>query len=569
MSSATEDLEKHVDDVDLEDGELPEEGEIEEDEEQSATTAAPLESTSPTRGEKAGRGGKRSGSFLKERAPFRARLKQSARAVERAAASSAATEKPDPWGPKDPPSPSKLSDDPFGPSDSDFRDGDRDYRYGDEEFGDIDYRAEKRRRRSPSPGSAFGEWNARPFKRMRGGFAPRGRFAGRETQHIVCKFYREGYCRDGEGCSFSHQAEDSLRHPELCKFYKQGFCKKGLACSNLHGEFPCIGYHRGDCHRTDCGFSHLPLTSYTEPIFEKYNAIYYGDDFKPGDEPPPQANPAPAAAIPAPVMPVTTQPALVPRLPPGLTMPPGFPGGPPAGSAPIMPPPPSMILRTASPPPSAINPGPLDAGLSRRRPLLPQPDMPRADMHGAIPAPTVILPQLSAVRSGYSPPPVVPFSAPFRNTPPKHEEPIVPIAPAFDINNVLAQFSQAAAKDSPASPPSSSARPQANASAAAWRLLEVIAPACYSTIDPQVAAQCSQADPRIARVLNSQFDAVTSLISSAVAPSIMRSPLAAPSLVDPRSTSSDPRLRGRTNTAPVDPRAAPAPRSSWMPQMSN
>ena len=47
-----------------------------------------------------------------------------------------------------------------------------------------------------------------------------------DTAHVICKFYREGYCRDADHCAFSHLAEDSLRRPELCKFYQNGFCKK-------------------------------------------------------------------------------------------------------------------------------------------------------------------------------------------------------------------------------------------------------------------------------------------------------------------------------------------------------
>ncbi|CAJ0929201.1 unnamed protein product, partial [Mesorhabditis belari] len=559
-------------DLDLEDGELPEEGEIDDDDEVPETSVATIapaapassnrrHSNSPGRSspDKAKRNG---GSFLSDSSRFTPRLKQSSR-------SKRPDPKPTPTSSEKPErkpstSPPKISEDPFGPNDSDYREEDRDYRNygGEEDFGDTDYRtAEKRRRRSQSPPSAVGEWGSRPLKRMRGGFAPRGRFAGRETSHIICKFYREGFCRDNDACLFSHNAEDSLRHPELCKFYKQGFCKKGLHCSNLHGEFPCIGYHRGDC-RGECGFSHLPLNDYTRPIFDKYNAIYYGDDYRPGEGPPPTST---ARSL--------DQAAAIPGLPPGFTMPPGFPGGPPAGAPPIMPPPPNMVLRTASPPPSMVGNNTTLPPIPRRRPLLPHPDEEARDPHTGLPPPSVVLPQLSSVRTGYSPPPAMHqgYSSPYRPSPPRREEPPVQAPPpAFDINNMLAQFSASASSDdSPASPPpQQTSRPRANSlGQAVWRLLEVLRNPSYSTVDPAVASTCGRADPRMAKVLDSQFDAVTSLISSN-APvsqsSSSNSVIPPPSLVDPRSLA-DPRLRTRP-TALTDPRAA-ATRSSWMPQM--
>lgn len=79
------------------------------------------------------------------------------------------------------------------------------------------------------------------------------------------------YSFQGENCSYSHDAADSKRKPELCKFYQQGYCKKGLQCPLLHGEYPCKAFHKGECSKDPCTFSHLPLTSFTQPIFDQVN----------------------------------------------------------------------------------------------------------------------------------------------------------------------------------------------------------------------------------------------------------------------------------------------------------
>ncbi|KAE9555096.1 hypothetical protein FO519_001671 [Halicephalobus sp. NKZ332] len=89
------------------------------------------------------------------------------------------------------------------------------------------------------------------------------------TEAILCKFFREGYCRDGDNCAYSHDAAHSNRKPELCKFYQQGFCKKGLACTLLHGEYPCKAFHQGKCDRSPCKYSHMPLNEYTQSIFDQ------------------------------------------------------------------------------------------------------------------------------------------------------------------------------------------------------------------------------------------------------------------------------------------------------------
>lgn len=91
----------------------------------------------------------------------------------------------------------------------------------------------------------------------------------RWTERTICKFFREGYCRDGDHCVYSHNASDSHRRPEVCKFYQHGYCKKGLACMHLHGEFPCKAFHKGECSKNPCQFSHQPLNDFTKPIFDQ------------------------------------------------------------------------------------------------------------------------------------------------------------------------------------------------------------------------------------------------------------------------------------------------------------
>lgn len=86
---------------------------------------------------------------------------------------------------------------------------------------------------------------------------------------LICKFFREGYCRDGEQCTFSHATADSHRRPDLCKFYQQGFCKKNLFCQMMHGEWPCKAFHKGECSKEQCMFSHQPLDDVSGPILDK------------------------------------------------------------------------------------------------------------------------------------------------------------------------------------------------------------------------------------------------------------------------------------------------------------
>uniref|UniRef100_A0A914LKW2 C3H1-type domain-containing protein n=3 Tax=Meloidogyne TaxID=189290 RepID=A0A914LKW2_MELIC len=86
---------------------------------------------------------------------------------------------------------------------------------------------------------------------------------------LICKFFREGFCRDGDQCTFSHLTGDSHRRPELCRYYQQGYCKKGLFCQLMHGEWPCKAFHKGECSKEQCSFSHEPLDDVSRPIMDK------------------------------------------------------------------------------------------------------------------------------------------------------------------------------------------------------------------------------------------------------------------------------------------------------------
>lgn len=89
------------------------------------------------------------------------------------------------------------------------------------------------------------------------------------AKETICKFFREGFCRDGDECAYSHNAADSRRRPELCKFYQHGFCKKGMMCQHLHGEFPCKAFFKGECSKEPCQYSHQSLNEFTQPIFDQ------------------------------------------------------------------------------------------------------------------------------------------------------------------------------------------------------------------------------------------------------------------------------------------------------------
>ncbi|KAK5978430.1 Zinc finger domain containing protein [Trichostrongylus colubriformis] len=409
---------------------------------------------------------------------------------------------------------------------------DKDYRFEDEPSGDFDYRqggghVGRRRRHSPSQD----EWDPRAPKRPYGGrgfrgFRPKPRWA---TEHQICKFFREGYCRDGDNCAYSHQAEDSLRRPELCKFYQQGFCKKGLTCLLLHGEFPCKAFHKGECSRDPCHFSHVPLTDYTRPLFERMcqeDEMYASRGLGNHHMAPmkrrvllPQGPAGPQQVVPPPT---STAPAIHAAIPQQPTN-----GGPLA--------PPSVVVPTLG---GAV--GPTPPPFPAMPPRLPYyapaaVSSPRFDDKG----------------------PAVPTTAPMTAA-----QPAVNAVPSaqFNISQMLAQIAgdPIVDEESPASPPMCSGAgdgamvrqiPEGNV--VAWRLIAVEAPPAYSGINPGLSV--TSQDPRMNRVISSQFDAVSSLIAA--------TPQAT---ADSPASRTDVRFRSEERRSSDDrPRA-----SSWMPQMA-
>ncbi|KAI1732889.1 zinc finger CCCH domain-containing protein 6 [Ditylenchus destructor] len=144
----------------------------------------------------------------------------------------------------------RISDSPNRPSEKRRR-----LSRSPEDYRDSNY---SKRHREGSPTSEFPPSGPR-YRR------PRPRWA----EHTICKFFREGYCRDGDECAYSHNAADSHRRPDLCKYYQHGYCKKGLSCMHLHGEYPCKAFHKGECSKEQCQYSHQPLNDFTKPLFEQ------------------------------------------------------------------------------------------------------------------------------------------------------------------------------------------------------------------------------------------------------------------------------------------------------------
>ncbi|VDO80234.1 unnamed protein product [Soboliphyme baturini] len=106
------------------------------------------------------------------------------------------------------------------------------------------------------------------------GTLKRRRFRWDRGERPACKFFKEGYCREGETCAFSHDIDMPKtiadKKPELCKYYAQGFCRNGRRCSFLHGEFPCKFFYKNACSKgSQCRYSHEKLSDVTKPLYDK------------------------------------------------------------------------------------------------------------------------------------------------------------------------------------------------------------------------------------------------------------------------------------------------------------
>uniref|UniRef100_A0A915EML8 C3H1-type domain-containing protein n=1 Tax=Ditylenchus dipsaci TaxID=166011 RepID=A0A915EML8_9BILA len=133
---------------------------------------------------------------------------------------------------------------------------------------DKDYRmAEEGALADQDLGGGFGEDS--DYRRMAHSPVRQDRRRRRSNSPDDYQNPREGFCRDGDDCAYSHLASDSHRRTDLCKYYQHGYCKKGLACLHLHGEYPCKAFHKGECSKEQCQYSHQALDDFTQPIFDQ------------------------------------------------------------------------------------------------------------------------------------------------------------------------------------------------------------------------------------------------------------------------------------------------------------
>ncbi|KAK0399237.1 hypothetical protein QR680_002955 [Steinernema hermaphroditum] len=471
----------------------------------------------------------------------------------------------------------------FDPNEEYYRSGgheDRDYRYLDDNQPVIqDFSADgehrspsspsryesKRRRRSVTPeeyrhGSKRARAASPPYHRN-SRRAPLGR--GRWAERQICKFFREGYCRDGDNCNYSHDAADSMRKSELCKFYQHGYCKKGLQCPLLHGEFPCKAFHKGECSKEQCQYSHVALTEYTQGIFDQMMK----DEELASKILIPQAPvkrkvllPAGPLEPPQTIAPVEFTPA--PHQPMQEPMPAMIPTGP--ETAQTIPAAPQILLE-----PSPVN--------------MAHAAFDMANMYTPAPHPVIIQPEIQQPSET-----LAPQADPMETTDAAEPE---PSSGGFNINEMLAQITQGSsvqdysayapqpspsvdnysvyapqddpfapqeeqyvsappANDSPASP-THEIETAPLSSAPDWKLIPVDVNTEDKVQFEEKILQMSQSnsnlrmDPRLKKLLDNQFDRVSSLIGSMAAQN------AAPA---------EPQPQPAANSAPAAPAVPPAAR---------
>jgi len=96
----------------------------------------------------------------------------------------------------------------------------------------------------------------------------------------VCQFWLSGSCpKSEEECAFAHSGTVEKR-PEKCRFYAHSTCAKGLACIFMHETHPCAEFVIDQCDKSDCKFSHAPLTDDHSRSLAKEELLTIASDMK-------------------------------------------------------------------------------------------------------------------------------------------------------------------------------------------------------------------------------------------------------------------------------------------------
>ncbi|KFD65802.1 hypothetical protein M514_04714 [Trichuris suis] len=78
-------------------------------------------------------------------------------------------------------------------------------------------------------------------RRRRSRSTRRERGRGERRERPLCKFFKEGYCREGDKCLFVHSLSAVKavpgRRKELCKYFALGYCRNSQRCPFVH-EYP-------------------------------------------------------------------------------------------------------------------------------------------------------------------------------------------------------------------------------------------------------------------------------------------------------------------------------------------
>ncbi|KRY43343.1 Zinc finger CCCH domain-containing protein 6 [Trichinella spiralis] len=128
-------------------------------------------------------------------------------------------------------------------------------------------RAKRRSSKSPPPPAPPPQV---PLPQAAAAAAGTARERGDRRDRTLCRFFKEGFCREGDRCPYSHvsPATTAKRSPsaaatsqnkrkELCKYFASGYCRNGRKCPYMHNDLPCKFFPIGDCRKGErCRYSH-------------------------------------------------------------------------------------------------------------------------------------------------------------------------------------------------------------------------------------------------------------------------------------------------------------------------